>query len=126
MIYLRDVSKIPGDLIVNGQVSLDFSSREEGLRITRKLGELTDLGRIKIDGVLEFTVPRSDKNDIIFAKQLNFNNMCFGYTGIFVDVFDGPLHYNEDFITVLSFDDKNITCELGSSQEHWINALHTK
>lgn len=126
MIYLRDISQIPGHLINNGKVAIEFVSQDEALRVTRKLGELTEFGKIKIDGVLQFSIMRTDLNDIIFSKQLHFNSLCWGYTGIFVDVFDGPIHYSEDFITVVSFDDKTITCELGNSQEHWINSLRTK
>lgn len=115
-------SNFPAHLLDNGRLYLDLSP-EFGFRLNKSRSELSEVDKIKDESALTIVLPRTPKNDLVFASFIlpntptalqTFNVMC-AYGGMILAQNIGiPIRLNDA--------DQTIEFQLAKSQDFWLKA----
>lgn len=110
----------------DGDVLVFDTTPDFDIKLSRYVEEMTNLNKIKVDGVLGFDLPSTPKNDTVLKKYVDPHNSTTKKTPLTVQVWANSMHYLRFHdMYVVRYKNNTYSCELRAGSEHWIAALST-
>ena len=102
----------------DGLVFLELGDEAE-LRLSKSLEEVNELGKIKTDEALPFSVPDTPQNWQILKSRIHADTLDQDMDPLLVSVSMEGITLLEQSLFVLGFGENKIELELRSGDEHW-------
>lgn len=123
---LEDIQGLPSYMQdgSSGGVFIELAN-DSSVSLEETREELNDINEIRIDSILDITVPQTPKNDIIFGSWFKNGVLDRDYDPLCSVLKIGSIPTKQRFVYPVSKNDKNCTYDLKVtwSKEHWATAL---
>jgi hypothetical protein len=108
-------------MYINDGVFVFDTDDDFDLRLTKNLEELTDIYKIKVDGILGFDLPATPKNNLVLRRYIDPHGTISNKINVQVWVNDSKTLRFTD-LYVIGYRNKSYQCEIRTGLEHWIIA----
>jgi hypothetical protein len=93
--------------------------------LTDTVAEVSDLNKIKQEGVLGFSIPATARNKRMLEKYVGFGITDQNFDGVQVEAWAWGYKLNQDRLFVLSFERGVFQCEIRVSGDWWVEQAKT-
>lgn len=112
---------LPSKFTENGIFTFDVND-DFDIKISRFLEQLTDINKIKVDGILGFDLP-GGRNDILLKKYVDPHGTAKGFIDVRISASDSnELYFYELYVVDYIKLTDQYSCELRAGYEHWIKS----
>lgn len=98
----------------------------EDVGYTKQFTELSEFGKLKIDGATDFTIQKTKKNRAIFDKYISLTSRCIEIDPIYVRVSAGSFIFPEDILIFITDDNSTIDVRITYKESHWAYQIQDK